>query len=66
MNRVYGYLRASTKEQDAKRAKKILESFVIDSGLVMSGLFIENEKFYHPKSTFLNICETTQKKTFKI
>lgn len=43
MNRIYGYLRASTKEQDAKRAKQILESFVIDAGLVISGLFIENE-----------------------
>lgn len=28
MNRIYGYLRASTKEQDAGRARQALESFV--------------------------------------
>lgn len=30
MNRIYGYLRASTQEQDAKRAKQALELFVAD------------------------------------
>ena len=27
MNRIYAYLRASTKEQDANRGKKVLEDF---------------------------------------
>ncbi len=43
MNRIYGYLRASTKEQDAKRAKQALESFVADVDQVISGWFIEIE-----------------------
>jgi len=43
MNRIYGYLRASTKEQDAKRAKQALESFVADADSVISSWFIENE-----------------------
>lgn len=43
MSRIYGYLRASTKEQDAKRAKQALESFVEDANQVISGWFIENE-----------------------
>lgn len=43
MSRIYGYLRASTKEQDAKRAKQALESFVADADLVISSWFIENE-----------------------
>ena len=43
MNRIYGYLRASTKEQDAKRAKQVLESFVDDADQVISAWFIENE-----------------------
>lgn len=43
MNRIYGYLRASTKEQDAKRAKQALESFVDDANQVINGWFIENE-----------------------
>lgn len=43
MNRIYGYLRASTKEQNASRAKQTLESFVQDAGQKISGWFIENE-----------------------
>jgi DNA invertase Pin-like site-specific DNA recombinase len=43
MNRIYGYLRASTKEQDANRAKRALESFAAVSGQVISGWFVENE-----------------------
>ncbi|WP_010303456.1 recombinase family protein [Candidatus Odyssella thessalonicensis] len=43
MIRIYGYLRASTKEQNAKRAKQALESFVADANSVISGWFIENE-----------------------
>lgn len=43
MNRIYGYLRASTKQQDAKRAKQALESFVGGADSVISSWFIENE-----------------------
>lgn len=43
MNRIYGYLRASTKEQDATRAQQTLESFVAKVNSVISGWFIENE-----------------------
>ena len=43
MNRIYGYLRASTKEQDACRAKQVLESFAKNASQVVSGWFIENE-----------------------
>ena len=43
MNRIYGYLRASTRGQDAKRAKQALESFVAGADSVISGWFIENE-----------------------
>jgi DNA invertase Pin-like site-specific DNA recombinase len=43
MNRIYGYLRASTKEQDASRAKQGLESFARVSGQIVSGWFVENE-----------------------
>ena len=43
MHRIYAYLRASTKEQDAKRAKSALESFAINSNQIISSWFIENE-----------------------
>ena len=43
MNRIYGYLRASTRGQDAKRAKQALESFIAGADSVISGWFIENE-----------------------
>ena len=43
MKRIYGYLRASTKEQDANRAKQSLESFVSNAGLSVSSWFVENE-----------------------
>jgi DNA invertase Pin-like site-specific DNA recombinase len=43
MNRIYGYLRASTKDQDAHRAKRLLESFVIDIGQTVSAWFVEHE-----------------------
>ena len=43
MNRIYAYLRASTKEQDANRGKKSLESFSKDLSRDISGWFIENE-----------------------
>lgn len=43
MFRVYAYLRASTDEQDAERAKDDLASFAKSSGLKISGWFMENE-----------------------
>jgi len=43
MNRIYAYLRASTKEQDANRGKQSLESFSKDLSRDISGWFIENE-----------------------
>jgi len=41
--RIYAYLRASTKEQDAKRAKASVAKFAKDAGQKISGWFIENE-----------------------
>jgi len=41
--RVYGYLRASTKEQDAARAKDALLQFAANSNLTVASFFIENE-----------------------
>ena len=41
--RVYGYLRASTKEQDAERAKDALLQFATNSQLTVATFFIENE-----------------------
>ncbi|SKB44649.1 recombinase family protein [Maribacter arcticus] len=41
--RVYGYLRASTKEQDADRAKNELTDFADKKGIKVSFWFMENE-----------------------
>jgi len=41
--RTYAYLRASTKEQDAGRAKDVLVQFANDHDLVISAFFEENE-----------------------
>lgn len=41
--RVYAYLRASTKEQDANRASEAVYAFAADKGLKVSTAFIENE-----------------------
>ncbi len=41
--RVYAYLRASTKEQDALRAKKQLIEFAKQSDLTIATFFVENE-----------------------
>lgn len=41
--RVYAYLRASTKEQDATRAIESVRTFATDNGLKVSSEFIENE-----------------------
>ena len=40
---VRAYLRASTKEQDARRAKEELRLFAKDRGLRIVGYYIENE-----------------------
>ena len=42
MKRIYAYLRASTKEQDAKRAKESLKDFVAEKNQTVSGWFIGN------------------------
>ncbi|MGI0120134.1 recombinase family protein [Zooshikella sp. RANM57] len=41
--RVYGYLRASTNEQDASRAKNELEEFAARNNLAVAYWFIEHE-----------------------
>lgn len=41
--RAYAYLRASTKEQDAGRAKDALVQFASEHDLVISAFFAENE-----------------------
>lgn len=41
--RIYSYLRASTKEQDATRAQSELAEFVENKGFNVSAWFIENE-----------------------
>ncbi len=41
--RIYGYLRASTDEQDANRAKSELEKFAADMNLKIACWFVENE-----------------------
>lgn len=43
MNRIYAYLRASTKEQDATRARQALEAFAAHTSQIISGWFVENE-----------------------
>jgi DNA invertase Pin-like site-specific DNA recombinase len=43
MNRIYAYLRASTKEQDATRGKKVLESFSEAAARTVSCWFVEHE-----------------------
>lgn len=40
---IRGYLRASTKEQDAQRAKADLESFAKERGLHIAAFYVENE-----------------------
>lgn len=41
--RIYAYLRASTDEQDASRAKGALNKFVGDAGEKVAAWFVENE-----------------------
>ena len=60
--RIYGYLRASTEEQDANRAKNHLEEFAHKLGHKVSAWFIENEsgaKFHRPELfRLLDIAES--------
>lgn len=42
-NRVYAYLRASTSEQDASRAKEALQEFAKEHSYTIAAEFIENE-----------------------
>jgi DNA invertase Pin-like site-specific DNA recombinase len=41
--RIYGYLRASTVDQDAERARSMLDAFAAENGVAVSAYFIENE-----------------------
>jgi len=41
--RVYGYLRASTKDQDASKGKNILSGFAENLKIRVSTWFVENE-----------------------
>ena len=42
MNFVYAYLRASTSEQDANRARKQLDQFVAEHDQRIAAYFVEN------------------------
>lgn len=58
---VYAYLRASTKEQDANRARAQLESFADEKGVRIAAWFIENEsgaKLERPE--LFRLLENTQ------
>lgn len=40
---IFGYLRASTSDQNAKRAQRALQEFVKEKGFRVAGWYIENE-----------------------
>lgn len=40
---IFGYLRASTSDQNAKRAQNTLHKFIQDKGFRIVGWYIENE-----------------------
>ncbi len=42
-SRIYAYLRASTKDQNAERARQDLQEFAISKGVTISAWFVENE-----------------------
>ena len=56
------YLRASTKDQDANRARVALESFAVEKGLSIAGVYAENisgTKLNRPQLlTLLNTAES--------
>lgn len=59
--RVYGYLRASTKDQDALRAKTTLLAFAENIKIKVSAWFIENEsgtKLHRPE--LLRLLDTAE------
>lgn len=59
--RVYAYLRASTKEQDALRAKKTLSEFAENLNVKISAWFFENEsgaKLWRPE--LFRLLETAE------
>ena len=62
MNRIYAYLRASTKEQDENRGRKALEDFAQNVSRSISGWFAENESGATLKRPEL-FRHPTQKKT---
>ncbi|WP_160108643.1 recombinase family protein [Pseudomonas izuensis] len=56
------YLRASTKDQDANRAKASLEAFASEKGLVIAGIYSENisgTKLNRPE--LLRLLDTAEK-----
>jgi DNA invertase Pin-like site-specific DNA recombinase len=56
------YLRASTKDQDAHRAKVALESFAADKGLQITGVYAENisgTKLIRPE--LMRLLDTAEK-----
>ena len=40
---IFGYLRASTNDQNAKRAQSTLQDFIQEKGHRLAGWYIENE-----------------------
>ena len=60
---IRAYLRASTSEQDASRARSALEAFAKVRGLRIAGRYIENEsgaKLHRPELfRLLADCEAT-------
>ncbi|RRO04871.1 recombinase family protein [Pectobacterium aquaticum] len=61
-SRVYAYLRASTAQQDASRAKGQLDEFATANGMTISSYFTENESGASLKRLELfRLLETAQK-----
>ena len=59
--RVYPYLRASTKDQDASRAMTAIEQFATEQSIKLSKSFIENEsgaKLERPE--LFNLLDTAE------
>jgi DNA invertase Pin-like site-specific DNA recombinase len=56
---VRAYLRASTKEQDARRAKEAIRRFAKERGLKIAAYYIENESGVSLKRPELFRCLRT-------
>lgn len=58
---IRAYLRASTSEQDASRARSVLDAFAVEQGLRIAARYVENEsgaKLHRPELfRLLNDCE---------